>query len=78
MGVITLIIAIAVYFIGFWIGKVYERSRFYEDSVGMILRTNKETHDIESITYYYTDEAYEDDVAQLREKGVPFHDNSQK
>ena len=76
--ILTVLVIATVYFIGVWIGKSYERSRIYGGSIGVILRTNKETRNVESITFYYTDEAYEDDVAQLREKGVPFYDNSQK
>lgn len=78
MTLITLIIAIAVYFIGFWIGKIYERSQIYQDSIGVMVKTNKETRDIESITFYYTHEAYEDDIARLKEEGVSLDDDSQE
>lgn len=78
MTLITLIIAIAVYFIGFWIGKIYERSQIYQDSIGVMVKTNKETRDIESITLYYTHEAYEDDIARLKEEGVPCDDDAQE
>ena len=66
---ITIIGAFLLYIIGFFLGRKYEKDSFLENVYGVMSQINKSSMAIESVTYYYTKEAYQDHMRKLKEIG---------
>lgn len=66
---LTLCGAIALYIIGFLFGRHYEKDYIMEGVYGVMSKMDKDTMEIASVTYYYSEEAYNAEVKELKEKG---------
>lgn len=66
--------AIALYIIGFLLGRKYERDSVLDGTVGVLAEFNKYNHQVESVTYYYSLEAYEGKIKQLKEDGEEYYE----
>ena len=60
---------IASYFIGFLVGRHYEKDYIMEGVYGVMSKIDKNTMEIASVTYYYSEDAYNAEVQELKEKG---------
>lgn len=71
---ITIIGAILLYVIGFFLGIKYERDSVLDDTVGVLAEINKYNHEVEAVTYYYSEEAYNKKIQQLKEDGEEYYE----
>ena len=71
----TMIFFIAVaYFIGFFLGRKYEKDILIKSAYGILETVSKDSLQIESLTYYYTKEAYNDAIKNLKEMGEDYYE----
>lgn len=70
----TLIIAIALYVIGFFLGRKYEKDDFMSYVYGVTYEFDKRRNSIDSITYYYNEQAYNDKIKSLKEQGEDYNE----
>lgn len=69
-----IIVGILMYTIGFFLGRKYERDSVLEETVGVLAQINKHTLNVESVTYYYSKEAYDKQLKQLKENGEEYYE----
>lgn len=78
MMIVWAIIAVAAYFVGFFVGKHEGVNKFLEGVVGISVKTDVKTGNLNSITHYYSEEAYyEDEQKSENEKDLSWLDNDQ-
>ena len=70
--ILTLIVVIVVYGIGFMLGQKYERDSMLEGVYGVLSQVNKSNLMVDSVTYYYTKESYDIAVKEIQELGTEF------
>ena len=79
MITITLIIFMTIVFaIAFWLGKDYEKKSILENTVGVMAHFNKYTDEIEKVVYYYSKEAYDEDMAVMKQEGIEVVNNEEE
>ena len=59
--IIWAVIAVAAYFVGFFVGRHEGVNKFLEGVIGISVKTNIKTGNLNSITHYYSEEAYYED-----------------
>jgi hypothetical protein len=62
------------YFAGFFVGRKYEKDSFINKAYGVLAEIDKNNQEVESVTYYYSERAYEDKIRQLKESGVDYRE----
>lgn len=72
--ILTLIGAIALYVVGFFLGRKYEKDLMLDGVYGVLSQVNKEDLQVDSITYYYTKEAYDEKIKELKELGEDYYE----
>lgn len=70
----TIIGAIILYFVGFLLGRKYEKDSILEDVYGVLSQINKNDMTVDSVTYYYTKEAYDTEVKRIKELGEEYYE----
>ena len=70
--ILTLIGALALYIIGFLLGRKYERDAILDGVYGVLSQVDKEDLQVDSVTYYYSKEAYEKEVQRLKDLGEDY------
>ena len=66
---IILVVCSACYFTGFFFGKKYGEDKVFRESIGCKVRYGDEKHEtVASITFYYSEKTYEEDLQELRER----------
>lgn len=70
----TIIGAIILYFVGFLLGRKYEKDSILEDVYGVLSQINKNDMTVDSVTYYYTKEAYDAEVKRIKELGEEYYE----
>lgn len=65
--ILTLIGAIALYIIGFLLGRKYEKDTILDGVHGVLSQINKDDLQVDSVTYYYSKEAYDIAVKTIKE-----------
>ena len=78
MMIVWAVIAVAAYFIGFFIGRHEGMNKFFDGIVGVSVKTDVKTGTVNSITHYYSEAAYyEDEQKSEDEKNSSWLDNDQ-
>lgn len=72
MTITTLIIAIVLYIIGFFLGRKYESDDFMRHVYGVTYEFDKHKGTVDSVTYYYNQQAYDNKVKILKEQGEDY------
>lgn len=67
-------VAIGMYILGFFLGRKYERDELYDSSVGVLVKFDKTSDEIDSITFYYSQEVYDDTIKQLKDSGDEYYE----
>ena len=67
--VITLIIMVVIYIIGFFLGRKYERDVVMDGVYGVLSQVDASNSQVDSITYYYTKASYDAEVKRIKELG---------
>ena len=70
----VLLISIAMYVAGILIGRKLEKDKVINGVVGVLAEINKNNSEIESVTYYYSEQAYDDKVKELKENGEEYYE----
>ena len=65
---IIIMIAILCGVYGFYLGSNYAIKNFLSPTCGMSIKQNEYSGEIESVTYYYTDRAYQNKENELKIK----------
>ena len=68
MMIVWAVIAVAAYFIGFFIGRHEGIGKFLDGVMGISVKTNIKTGAVDSITHYYSEEAYYEDCENAAEE----------
>ena len=71
---LTLAGAIILYIIGFFLGRKYEKDYIVDGVVGVLAEVNKESDEVESVTYYYSKTRYDAAIAELKENGEDYYE----
>ena len=58
---------VVLYIIGFFLGRKYERDAIMDGVYGVLSQINKNDMIVDSVTYYYTKEAYDEEIKRLKE-----------
>ena len=66
--------AILLYIIGFLLGRKYEKDNILDGVYGVLSQVNKNDLQIDSVTYYYTKEAYDEEIKRLKELGEEYYE----
>lgn len=78
MMIVWAVIAVAAYFIGFFIGRHEGINKFFDGVIGVSVKTDVKTGAVNSITHYYSEAAYyEDEQKSEDEKNSSWLDNDQ-
>lgn len=78
MGLIIMcavVLATIIFIVAFWLGKDCEKHSLIDDSVGVMAHLNKYTDEVEKVIYYYSIEAYDEDLIKLKESEVEVLDD---
>ena len=70
----TVIGFVVLYIIGFFLGRKYERDKVLDGVYAVLSEVNKYDMMVDSVTYYYSKEAYEEKIKELKEKGEEYCD----
>ena len=70
--ILTLIGAIALYIIGFLLGRKCGMDTFTQGVYGVMSKINKFDKHVDSITYYYSKEAYQEELQQIKDLGMEY------
>lgn len=71
---LSLIAYVAGCLIGFFCGKKYEKDSILDGAVGVIADIDKANEDVLAVTYYYSQEAYDHYIKELKENGVDYYE----
>lgn len=71
---LTIIGAIILYIIGFLLGRKYEKDAIMDGVYGVLSQINKSDMVVDSVTYYYTKEAYDEEIKRLKELGEEYYE----
>ena len=71
---ITICGASLIYILGFLLGKKYEKDKMLDGVFAVLSEVNKNDMMVDSVTYYYSEEAYEAKIKELKEKGEEYYD----
>ena len=74
MIIFTLAGAVLLYIIGFFLGRKYEKDEMMDEVVGVLAEINKTTNQVETVTYYYSEKAYNDKIKYLKEVGEEYYE----
>ena len=58
---------IAVYFVGFFIGRKYERDTIFDRVEAVLAEIDAENDNVSSVTYYYSKDAYQSKIDELKQ-----------
>lgn len=77
--IIRAVITLAAYFVGLFIGKHEGINKFLEGVVGMSVKTDVKTGNLNSITHYYSEKAYYEDCKNaVDEEEIPSWSDSKQ
>jgi hypothetical protein len=65
---------IAVYFVGFLLGKKYEKDKILDGVYGVLSTIDKTDLSVSSVTYYYNKEDYDQKIAELKKDGEDYYE----
>lgn len=65
---------IGIYFLGFYLGRKYEQAEITEGVVGVLASINKYNDHVETVTYYYSQAAYDEKIKELKEQGEEYYE----
>lgn len=68
----NLIVALTLYIIGFLLGRKWEKDKIMDGVYGVVSQVNKNDLMVDSVTYYYTKEAYDKVVEEFKQNGEEF------
>lgn len=71
---LTIIGAMILYIIGFLLGRKYEKDSIMDGVYGVLSQINKNDMVVDSVTYYYTKEAYDEEIKRLKELGEEYYE----
>lgn len=69
-----IICGIVLYTIGFLLGRKYEKDSIMDGVYGVLSQINKNDMVVDSVTYYYTKEAYDEEIKRLKELGEEYYE----
>ena len=72
--ILMIIGVVVLYIIGFFLGRKYERDAIMDGVYGVLSQINKDDLQVDSVTYYYTKEAYDEKIKELRESGEDYYE----
>jgi hypothetical protein len=70
-------IATITFIVAFLLGRDYEKHEFLDETVGVMVHYNKDTDDIEKVIYYYSNQAYDEDMRSIKEEGIEVQENEE-
>ena len=70
----TVIAFLVVYIIGFFLGRKYEKDSVVDGVIGVLAEIDKHSQAVESVTYYYSEDAYQNKVKELKETGADYYE----
>ena len=73
--VYAVIIVTIGFVVGFWLGRDYEKNSMLEGVVGVTSHINQYNDAVEIVSYYYSEEAYNEEVRRLKEQGIEVRDD---
>ena len=68
------IISATLYITGLLIGRKLEKNKICNGLVGYVAEVNESNKQLESVTYYYSEDAYNQKLKELKENGVDYHE----
>ena len=71
---LTLAGAILLYVVGFFLGRKYEKDYIIDGVVGVLAEVNKDSDEVESVTYYYSKARYDAKISELQENGEDYYE----
>ena len=71
---LTVVGAMLSYIIGFLLGRKYEKDNILDGVYGVLSKVNKNDLQIDSITYFYTQEAYDEAIKRIKETGEEYYE----
>ena len=72
---LTLAGAVTLYIVGFLLGRKYERDSILDETVGVMAQINKTNDEVESVTYFYSQTAYNTKIQELKDNGEEYYDD---
>lgn len=72
--ILKIIGVVVLYIIGFFLGRKYERDAIMDGVYGVLSQINKNDMIVDSVTYYYTKEAYDEEIKKLKELGEEYYE----
>lgn len=66
--------AVALYILGFFLGRKYEKDKILDGVCAVVSEVNKHDMMVDSVTYYYNEEAYDAKIKELKENGKEYYD----
>ena len=72
--ILMIIGVVVLYIIGFFLGRKYERDAIMDGVYGVLSQINKNDMIVDSVTYYYTKEAYDEEIKRLKELGEEYYE----
>ena len=70
----TVISLLVVYILGFFLGRKFEKDSVVDGVIGVLAEIDKNSQNVESVTYYYSEEAYQNKVKELKETGADYYE----
>ena len=74
MSWFSFIFIMIMYFLGFYLGRKYEQAAILEGTVGVLAEVDKNTLEVECVTYYYSQELYDTKVKELKDVGEDYYE----
>lgn len=69
-----IICGIVLYTIGFLLGRKYEKDAIMDGVYGVLSQINKSNMLVDSVTYYYNKEVYDQKIKELKELGEDYYE----
>ena len=74
MSWFAFMITVAMYFVGFYLGRKYEQAAILEGSVGVMTEVDKSNFEVASVTYFYSQELYDAKLKELKDIGEEYYE----
>ena len=58
--IFAIVFSLATYFIGYFLGRKIAMKDFFAQAYGVVIKSDMDTDEIIAVTYYYSEEAFEE------------------
>ena len=72
--IFTIVFSLTAYFVGYFLGRRIAVKDFFDSAYGVVVKSDLNTDEVVAITYYYSEEAFEERKNKNSDDWIPNED----